>query len=144
MKFSVALAVALLMTFSFSCKKDKGDSDDGETKITTIEVSYVNATTGVYGLKYTFKLKFEALGDVSEYGILYKAWIGDTDKKIPTIEDPETSKLPFGASPSALGTIESRDLTLRYADFNDANYRAYAVTESGQVVYGEVLYITFA
>jgi hypothetical protein len=143
MKHSIFFALALISVLSFSCKKDNGSSDDeGSTKITTLEVAHQPAD-GVYGEEYTFKLQFEELGEVTEYGIIYKVWIGDETQKEPLLSDAGTQKLPFGASPSPVGTTETKQITLRYADFNDANYRAYAVTPSGKIIYGEILYISF-
>jgi hypothetical protein len=143
MKFPFLLALALVTTFSFSCKKEKAEpEDDGTTRVTTLEVDHTPAD-GIYGEKYTFKLRFEEVGNITEYGIVYKPWIGDETQKNPVLNEEGTFKIPFGEEPQAPGTVETKEFTMRYADFNDANYRAYAVTANGNVIYGDILYITF-
>jgi len=148
-QFSLSSLPALLLTaflivgLGDSCKKSKAaDSDDGETQIVTLDVDYV-AARDVYGEKYTFKVRFDAIGDITEYGIVYKPWIGEKTNKTPEVGDAESLRLPFTASP-VVGAVETEDITLRFADFNDANYRAYAITKSGKIIYGEILYISFA
>jgi hypothetical protein len=143
MKFSLLLTLAFVTTFSFSCKKEKAErEDDGTTRITTLEVDHTPAD-GIYGEKYTFKVRFEEIGNIVEYGVVYKPWIGDETQKNPVLNEQGTFKIPFDGAPGSPGTIQTKEFTMRYADFNDANYRAYAVTASGQVIYGEILYISF-
>ena len=143
MKLSILfLSLSLLLSVS-SCKKSGANKEDnGQTQITTLEVAYV-ASESVYGMKYTFKAQFSSIGQVTEFGIVYKPWINDKANKTPTIGDSESSKLPFTGTP-ATGVVLTGEITLRYADFNDANYRAYAITASGEVVYGTILYIGFS
>lgn len=131
----------IMLALSFSCKKDKG-SNSGDTTVQTLEVEYT-PSTDVYGNKYTFRMKFTSIGDVTEYGVVYIPWISDKSDKTPKVNGSGSFKVPFGASPSPAGTIETGQITLRYADFNDANYRAYAITDDGEIVYGEILYISF-
>ncbi len=132
----------VMVALSFSCKKNKG-GDGGDTAVQTLEVEYT-ASEDVYGNKYTFRIKFTSIGDVTEYGVVYMPWISDKADKTPKVNEPGSFKVPFGSSPSSAGTIETGQITLRYADFNDANYRAYAITDDGEVVYGEILYIVFS
>lgn len=143
MKVSVLfLSLSLLLSIG-SCKKSSSEDkqDNGQTQITTLEPSYV-ASEAVYGLKYTFKVQFTGIGNVKEFGVVYKPWISEKSNKTPTIGDTESSKVPFTGTPS-VGVVLTGEITLRYADFNDANYRAYAITASGEVVYGTALYISF-
>ncbi|MBL7735584.1 MAG: hypothetical protein JNL51_08995 [Chitinophagaceae bacterium] len=144
MRLSILFLSFFLLLGASSCKKNSGndEQDNGNTQIATLEAAYA-ASESVYGMKYTFKVQFSNIGKVTEFGVVYKPWIRDKANKTPTIGDAESSKLPFTGTPST-GVVLTGEITLRYADFNDANYRAYAITSSGEVVYGTILYISFA
>ena len=144
MKASLLLSFLFLATLNFSCKKSKSGDDPGVTRITTLELQYAVPSFSFSGLTYTFRVRFEELGEIEEFGILYVPWIADKTQKTPTWGDPETRSAPFPISPSAAGTIETSSVTLLYSDFNNANYRAYAIKSDGSVVYGEVMYFSIA
>jgi len=126
-----------------SCKKDAEENQPaGPTEVTTLEVEY-RSTTAVYGMQYTFRLRFEKVSGVKEYGIVFIPWVGEKSEKTPTVGGKDAILAPFLDKPAATGTILTSDVTFTFSYFNDANYRAYAVLTDGTVVYGETLHITF-
>lgn len=132
---------AALLLLSLSCKKKSGGGDG--TVIETVELSST-PNSNSFGRDYTFKVRFTQLGDVVEFGVVYKSWVSDETDKTPQLDDADSKKIPFGASATESGKIYGFDKTLSYSEFNDASYRAYAVLGNGHIVYGEVLYISFA
>ena len=131
-----------------SCKKDKAERaapSDNTTEVKTLELTSV-PSSAVYGRDYTFKLRFDKLKkeDVSEYGIAYSPWINRSGDKTCLIGGSGTFTFKFGATPKDAGTVETITKTISYSDFNDANYRAYAILKNGTIVYGEIMHIVFA
>jgi len=133
------LTVYLLLLVS-GCQKDK--SDDSDTGVTTLELQY-NPSTVVYGNDYLFRVQVNTSEPVAEYGIVYVAWIENQQDPTPKVNGPGSVKIIFPGQPDS-GEIETFQKTIAFADFNDANYRAYAILEDGSVVYGEVRYIVFS
>ena len=139
---AIPLATLLLMFFSLSCKKETAAGEPGskEAKISTVELKALRSAT-VYGSDITFKVKFEHTGTgdkaVDEYGILFKAWIGDLDNKVPV--NGTGTLILFQDTPAA-GNIIEKEVTLTFQQFNDANYRAFARLKDGSYIYGEVMY----
>ncbi|MBX3257444.1 MAG: hypothetical protein KF862_25185 [Chitinophagaceae bacterium] len=136
------LVAILAMSLLVACKKEKNNEPAGskETKISTIELaSAVSAT--VYGSEITFKVKFDELAGedkaVDQYGILFIAWISSVSDKTPV--NGNSAIILFNGAP-AKGTVIEKKETLTYAQFNDANYRAFARLKDGTYIYGEVKY----
>lgn len=140
-KFNLMLLTVLSIGFIFSvsCKKSKGIVDDGETAVSTKALVFARSES-IYGGDYTFALQFEGIGEVKEYGIVYKAWIKDTDNKIPMVGTAGSTKIIFGEKPGSQGVAITKKVSITFTNFNDANYRAYAILKSGEMVYGESMY----
>lgn len=142
---TISLAVIFLMTLTsvISCKKDADDAQPtGANEVTTLDVEY-KPTTALYGMEYTFRLKFEKISNVKEYGIVFIPWISEKSEKTPTVGGKDAILVPFTDKPGSAGTILSSRVTFTFSYFNDANYRAYAVLTDGTVIYGEILHIVF-
>ena len=133
------LTVYLLLLVS-GCQKDK--SDDSDSGVTTLELEYTPSTV-VYGNDYNFRVQVNTSQEVVEYGIVYVAWIDDHPDPTPKIGAANSTRIIFPGQPDN-GEIESYQKTIAFADFNDANYRAYAILDDGSVIYGEVRYIVFS
>lgn len=143
--FAIALASLAVVLMQVSCKKDKGNAEpSGPTRVITLELEYESATGMSGGLQYTFRLTFESLGNVKEYGIVYVPWIGEKSEKTPTYDGATSVLFPFSEKAGPAGVIQQQKHTFRFSDFNDVNYRAYAVLNDGTIVYGEILHIGFS
>jgi len=140
---TLLLAFVVLGT---SCKKDKTAAEEsGDTVVTTLALEYA-PTSAVYGFEYTFKLQFEKRGgDIKEYGIVYKGWVSTKTEKTPIVGGTDCYTIVFGtSSPTAAGVVQSKKKTIGFLEFNDANYRAYAILNDGTVVYGEIRFFVSA
>ncbi|GGC37739.1 hypothetical protein GCM10011386_32320 [Parapedobacter defluvii] len=141
--FLSAFFLTTLMSLT-SCKKDADDTQPaGANEVTTLEVEY-RTTTAVYGMEYTFRLKFEKISSVKEYGIIFIPWISEKSGTTPTVGGKDAILIPFTDKPGKAGTVLSSQVTFPFSYFNDANYRAYAVLTDGTVIYGEILHIVFS
>lgn len=134
-----------LLTFSMimlvsGCQKDKTDESDGG--ITTLELQY-EPSAAVYGNDYTFRVKLKSASGVVEYGIVYLAWKDNYQDPTPKLNATGSEKIVFPGPPQS-GTTQTFQKTLAYVDFNDANYRAYAILDDGSIIYGEIRYIVFS
>lgn len=139
--FSIVLATMMVLA---SCRKDrdKNGGPSGPTSISTLELEY-KATPGISGMDYTFRVKFDQIGEVAEYGIVFVPWIADKADKVPTIGGSTSVPVKFSEKAGPVGTVHKHEQSFRFSYFNDANYRAYAVLKDGTVVYGETLHIGF-
>ncbi|HRP56790.1 hypothetical protein [Agriterribacter sp.] len=143
---TIILTLALLVNLLPACKKDKAGEgpDSKEAKVSTVELSYTPSTS-VYGSDLVFKIKFEDIGKgekaITEYGIMYTAWITNLSDKTPS--NGTGTAILFRDTPAAEKVIE-KAVTLSFQQFNDANYRAFARLKDGTYVYGEVKYFVVA
>ncbi len=139
--FSTMLAMMMVLA---SCKKDRDKGEpSGPTSITTLELEY-KATPGISGMDYTFRVKFDQIGEVAEYGIVFVPFIRDKADKVPTFGGFTSVPVKFTEKAGPVGTVHKQEQSFRFSYFNDANYRAYAVLKDGTVVYGETLHIGFS
>lgn len=134
------LFIVFLFTLSsmLACKKD-GLSTAEATEITTLETEYI-AVSGITDVDYAFNLRFEKASGIKEYGIVFIPWINEKSETTPTVDSEHAILIPFEDTPATAGVVITKKMTFYFFDFNNANYRAYAILKNGTVVYGETLY----
>lgn len=142
----LGLLLLLFVSLLVACKKEKAgkEAEAKEAKITTIALAST-VSTSVYGSEITFKVKFEGLGTgnkaVDQYGIFFIESIATQSDKIPAFGN---SAIILIHDTPVTGVVIEKNVTLTYAQFNDANYRAFARLKDGAYVLGEVLYFVKA